>query len=122
IMLLDINLIIFAANPAYPHLKTLVAGQASRVATITYIEVLGFHKFAPGEKSKLEQIFSLLPLLPLTRDIVDLTVQLRQQRKMSLGDAIIAGTAVVHQLTLATHNVKDFSWINGLTVVDPLIP
>jgi len=99
-MLLDSNLIIYAANPAYPHLKNLVAEQTSRVATITFLEVLGFHKFAPGEKSKLEQIFSLLPLLPLTRDIVDAAVQLRQQRKMSLGDAIIAGTALVHRFTV----------------------
>lgn len=121
-MLLDSNLIIYAANPAYPHLKNLIAGQASRVATITYIEVLGFHRFAPGKKAKLDQIFSLLQQLPLTRDIVDAAVQLRQQRKMSLGDAIITGTALVHQLSLATRNIKDFSWIDGLTVIDPLIP
>lgn len=34
-------------------------------------------------------------------------------------DALIAATAVVHNLTLATMNVKDFEGIEGLTVVDP---
>jgi predicted nucleic acid-binding protein len=32
----------------------------------------------------------------------------------------VAATALVHHLPLATHNVDDFAWIDGLTVVDPL--
>jgi predicted nucleic acid-binding protein len=47
-------------------------------------------------------------------------VKLRQQRKMSLGDAIIAGTALTHDLTLVTHNTEDFQWISGLKILDPL--
>jgi predicted nucleic acid-binding protein len=39
---------------------------------------------------------------------------------MSLGDALIAATAIVHRLTLVTHNVTDFDWIDGLIVLDPL--
>ena len=39
---------------------------------------------------------------------------------MSVGDAIIAATALHSGLTLATHNAKDFAWIEGLDVVDPL--
>jgi predicted nucleic acid-binding protein len=39
---------------------------------------------------------------------------------MSLGDALVAATALVHRLPLATHNVDDFAWIDGLIVVDPL--
>jgi hypothetical protein len=37
-----------------------------------------------------------------------------------LGDALIAATALVHNLELVTHNVADFSWIAGLRVVDPM--
>jgi toxin FitB len=121
-MLLDSNLIIYSAAPAYPQLKSLIAAKTSCIAAVTYVEVLGFHRFAPGEKAKLERIFLFLRLLPLTRDIMDSAVQLRQQKKMNLADAIIAGTALVHHLPLATHNVNDFSWIPGLTIVDPLIP
>lgn len=39
---------------------------------------------------------------------------------MSLGDALVAATVLVHRLPLATHNVDDFAWIADLTVVDPL--
>ena len=39
---------------------------------------------------------------------------------MSLGDAIIAATALIHGLTLATRNVRDFHWIDELTILDPI--
>ena len=39
---------------------------------------------------------------------------------MSLGDALIAGTALNVKLKLATHNTKDFEWIEELELIDPL--
>jgi predicted nucleic acid-binding protein len=36
---------------------------------------------------------------------------------MSLGDALVAGTALVHRLTLVTRNVEDFHWIQRPGVV-----
>jgi hypothetical protein len=38
---------------------------------------------------------------------------------MSLGDALIAGTAVSHGLRVTTHDTDDFDWINELEVFDP---
>jgi predicted nucleic acid-binding protein len=38
---------------------------------------------------------------------------------MSLGDALIAATALVHDLTLVTRNVEDFQWIQGLLLLNP---
>ena len=38
---------------------------------------------------------------------------------MSLGDALVAGTALVHSLTLVTRNVEDFQWIQGLSLLNP---
>ncbi len=38
---------------------------------------------------------------------------------MSLGDALVAGTALGHGLTLVTRNVKDFQWIQGLSLFNP---
>jgi len=39
---------------------------------------------------------------------------------MSLGDAIIAGTALAYDLTLVTRNTEDFQWIDGLSLLNPL--
>ncbi|MGB0561791.1 MAG: type II toxin-antitoxin system VapC family toxin [Spirulinaceae cyanobacterium] len=52
--------------------------------------------------------------------VVEVAVQLRQQRRMTLGDALIAATALVHELTLVTRNVEDFRWVEGLTLMNPL--
>ena len=45
---------------------------------------------------------------------------LRQRRKMSLGDSIIAGTAIAHERTLVTRNTDDFRWIEEIKLLDPL--
>jgi len=55
-----------------------------------------------------------------TPEIFQTAVDLRQQRSMSLGDALIAATAIYHGLTLATHNIRDFEQIKTLKVVDPM--
>nr|VFJ66054.1 MAG: hypothetical protein BECKFW1821B_GA0114236_11116 [Candidatus Kentron sp. FW] len=38
-----------------------------------------------------------------------------------VGDALIAATALVHNLELATANTSDFDWIEGLDVVNPVV-
>jgi toxin FitB len=45
---------------------------------------------------------------------------LRQMRKMSVGDAIHAATAIIHNLELVTRNEGDFKWIKQLVVVKPM--
>lgn len=37
-------------------------------------------------------------------------------------DALLAATALIHGLTLATHNTRDFVRIPGLALVDGLVP
>jgi len=39
---------------------------------------------------------------------------------MSLGDSLIAATAIVHNTNLITANTKDFDWIKELTIINPL--
>jgi predicted nucleic acid-binding protein len=40
-------------------------------------------------------------------------------RKLSLGDALVAGTALAHERTLVTRNTDDSKWIAELTLLDP---
>ena len=84
------------------------------------MEVLGYYKLTAKEKAALENLFSELTILYPTAEIFQIAVDLRQQRSVSVGDALIAATALHHNLTLATHNTKDFEWIETLSLVDPL--
>jgi len=39
---------------------------------------------------------------------------------MSLGHALIAATAMDHNLPLATRNTNDFDWISGVQLINPM--
>jgi len=58
-------------------------------------------------------------VIEITSEIVERAISLRQERKIGLGDAIVAATALVHELPLATRNTKDFKWIAELNLIDP---
>ena len=119
-MIVDSNIIIYAFQPKYANLRDFFAAHAPVVSAASYVEVLGYHKLTEPREERLRHFFSLTTVLPIDQDVLDQAVYLRQQRKMSLGDALIAATALVHRLTLVTHNVPDFDWIDGLTILDPL--
>ncbi len=55
-------------------------------------------------------------------EIIERAASLRRQRRMSLGDAIIAATALENDLILATRNIGDFQWVEGLSLFDPFNP
>ena len=119
-MLIDSNIIIYAAQPSYLVLRQFIATHAPAISAISYVEVLGYHGLSQAEKQHFAAFFAAATVLPITQPILDEAVALRQQRKMTLGDALIAATCLVHRLTVVTRNTKDFTWITGLTVLDPL--
>ena len=118
-MLVDSNILIYAAQPAHAPLRQFIAGQAPAVSAVSYVEVLGYHQLDDEERQYLEAFFRLAQVLPLSQAVLDQAVTLRQQRKMSLGDALVAGTALLHGMTLVTRNVEDFQWIQGLSLLNP---
>jgi predicted nucleic acid-binding protein len=119
-MLIDSNIIIYASQPEHARLRKLIADQAPSISAVSYVEVLGYYALTAAEESLLRAFFSVSTMLPIDQDILDQAVSLRQRRRMTLGDALVAATALVHRLPLVTHNTGDFSWIDGLTVIDPL--
>lgn len=119
-MILDSNIIIYAVQPQFDTLNHFILENEVVVSAISYLEVMGFHRLDPVEKAKLEVFFSGMTILPLEQKVVQCAVLLRQQRKMSLGDALIAATALEYERTLVTRNVKDFEWIDGLAVLNPI--
>jgi hypothetical protein len=60
-------------------------------------------------------------ILPITDVIAQRAIALRQMRRLSLGDALIAGTALAFDLILVTHNTSDFDWISDLRLFNPLV-
>lgn len=107
--LIDSNVIIYHLNGdarATDFLRQHI--QQSAISQITYLEVLSFayHEQA----AKLVQAFlDQFVLLDMTKPITLACIENRKRKKIKVPDNIIAATAQVHQLTLVTHNISDFS-------------
>ncbi len=119
-MLLDSNIIIYAARPEHGALREFLGEKPIAVSAITRVEVLGYHRLTEPERELLIDVFDSLPVLPVTDDVIEEAIRLRQVQRMSLGDALIAATAIVNHLPLATHNTTDYAWITRLQVIDPI--
>jgi hypothetical protein len=117
-MILDSNIIIYAAQSEHQFLRDFIAEHAPAVSAVSYVEVLGYHKLGP-EKKHLETFFEAAPILPISDDVIIQATKLRQIKNLTLGDSLIAATALVYNRTLVTRNDKDFLWIPGLTVLNP---
>jgi predicted nucleic acid-binding protein len=118
-MLIDSNIIIYAALPEHSALRQFVADHVPFVSSISYIEVLGYHRLNDKDRQHFQDFFAAANVLPVSNNVIDEAVKLRQQKKMSLGDSLIAGTALTHNLALVTRNVSDFEWITALSLINP---
>jgi len=89
------------------------------ISVVTKIEVLGYNDL-PHKTAAMSNFVSLSEILPLNEIVTDKTIELKRSfRKMKLGDAIIAATAITGNLALITRNVDDFKFIPSLTVLNP---
>ncbi len=118
--ILDSNIVIYATQTAFAYLLPLLHDSDSYVSEITKLEVLGFHGFDTTTKQDMTDLFDTLQIIPIDSFIIDKAIELRQMRKMSIGDAIVAATSLVNELELMSRDVKGFSSL-GIIVVNPVL-
>ena len=98
---------------------TEIVNEEFIISVAVEIEVLNYHE-TPDKMPLIEEFINLATILPLDKVVAKKVIELRRdKRKLKLGDAIIAATAIVHQLTLMTNNTKDFIKVDGLQIIDP---
>ena len=89
------------------------------ISVAVKIEVLGYND-VPDKMRTMEEFVDTATVLPLDDIVTHKTIELRRlHKKLKLGDAIIAASALVHNLTLLSRNLADFKNIEGLSVIDP---
>ena len=118
-MVLDTNILINATKPGGEQLRSWLDDPAALVSIVSRIEALGYTGISAEEEAALEGALQSLPEAGLTEDVVIRAIALRRERKMGLADAIIAATALVHDVSLVTRNVDDFKHITGLKLINP---
>ena len=121
-MIVDSNLIILASKPVNPEVRTWVIQNPGSISAITRVEVLGFPNMEESERLIFDLIIERHTAIPISDSVLDEAIRLKQNKKMSLGDSIIARTAILNGGELATRNLKDFKNITGLSAGDPTRP
>lgn len=120
--LFDSNILIYHLNGQLNQcgIDLLVEGLAGEGAysVITKIELLGFQQPRSAEAQAV-LLLSSLQAFELTATIAEQTIQIRKAHRIKLPDAIIAATAVVHDLTIITRNTSDFNAIADLNCINP---
>jgi toxin FitB len=119
-ILLDTNIVIYAAQADFAYLRPLVQYRQNAVSAITHLEVLGFPRLTVADKLYFENVFALLQTFDITPDIIEKAILLRQSRKMTVGDAIVAATALLYDWELYTRNLADFVSIPDIKLYNPV--
>ena len=94
-----------------------IINKTTFISVITRIELLGV-KSNDEDTLLINDFISESIVFPLTENIIQQTISLRKTKKVKLPDAIIAAIALVNNLQLLTHNIKDFKNISGLKVIN----
>ena len=121
--LIDTNVLIYYLADAIPKEELPKVEEILRksfnVSIITKIEFLGWKGHTPEGFEESREFISFAHVIPLTDEIADVAIELRRRVSIKLPDAVIAATALLHDLTLVTRNVKDFEKVMGLKVYNP---
>jgi predicted nucleic acid-binding protein len=117
--LLDSNILIYAGQPGHAFLDSWMSAATAQVSAISIPEVLGYPGLSTEDEAIFEEWFAELMVHAVTEPILRHAAALRRQRRMKLGDSIIAATALTIGAELVTRNVDDFRHIAGLQIINP---
>ena len=110
-VLLDSNIIIYLSKREIP-LSFLDQFDEHYISIITYIEVLGYQFRDPKEEEFIREMLGVFSILYIDQTIANMAIKIRKEIRIKLPDAIIAATAKVSNLYLATRNIDDFKNID----------
>jgi predicted nucleic acid-binding protein len=118
--LVDSNILIYAAKPEYPQLKDLLEEEDIAVSELTRLEVLGFRNITDEAEEYFNAVFELVTVFPISQEVINRAIELRQQSNMKSADSIIAATTLLHCTELITRNTGDFDHIPDFIINNPV--
>jgi predicted nucleic acid-binding protein len=120
--LLDTNAIIDYLGGRLPEKGMIfldeVVNNIPQISFVTHIELLSF-KSTEKHESILKDFINDSVVHYIHASITEKTVDIRKAYAIKVPDAIIAATAIHHNLTLVTRNIKDFDKISDLKLLNP---
>jgi toxin FitB len=119
--LFDTNILIYYFNGEMDSLVenrvSKLMGESFQISVISKMEFLGF-SFGKQEKQQAIDFIEYAEIKMLTDTIVQKVIEIRQEKRIKLPDAIIAATAMEYSAILVTRNTKDFNSLS-LEILNP---
>lgn len=120
----DTNTIIYYLQQQFPPsaeklMDNLINEARPVISAITEIELLCWKSATEKDLEVLHNFIDDALVIELEQSIKHITADIRKKHKIKLPDAIIAATALFHDLTLVSRNVSDFKIIDGLRLINP---
>ena len=113
--LIDTNILIYIIK-GNPKVEYFAKSEILAISYITEMEVLGKYQITEPEKQTIAEVFDYCYVLEMDAQIKQYAINIKQQVKMKLPDAIIAATAIKYNLPLVTSD-KDFRKVPNLDLV-----
>ena len=120
--LIDTNILIYhteGSQVTIDLLSNLITEHCFNISILTKIEFLGWDKHTPEGFKKCKELIEPANIYFLDEEIANKAIELKTKRKIKLADAVIAATALLNNLILATRNVDDFKGVKELQIINP---
>ena len=122
--LLDTNAVIYfldaiLSEKAMDFIENRLDETGSFISVISKIELLGWQAPSIHAMRQVEKFVADSHIVSLTDEIVEKTIELKQNQKIKLPDAVIAATALVNGFILISRNDDDFRKIPNLKYLNP---
>jgi len=120
-ILLDTNILIEVLKGNRSIVDKLLPDQQYAISAVCAMELI-FGARDKAEVKKIEKALSQLQCFHITSSISKTALELMRKYSKSHGlgipDALIAATAIIEEIPLFTLNMKDFKYINTLSLCD----
>jgi len=120
VYLIDTNILIYYLEGEHVAVSLLRTHRDKlAISSITWMETLSFH-FSADQEQVVRAFLQEFRLVEISSPVMELSVKIRRKKKIKLPDAIIAASAIHHDLILVTRNIKDFEGTTA-KILDPFL-
>ena len=113
--LIDTNILIYMVQ-GNPEVEYFAGEERLAISYITEMEALGKYGISTHEKQIMSGFINRCHIIEMNAKIKSLAIDIKQQIRMKLPDAIVAATAINYKLLLVTAD-KDFEKIQNLNLL-----
>jgi len=121
--LIDTSAVIKYLNESLPDTGLqFIDGIIDEESTLSFISEIELQVWNPPNEQDLD-VYRLFvyqaEIIGIDEGIIAETIRVRKSYQLKLPDAVIAATAITHNLTLVADNDKDFTKVSALKYINP---